>query len=99
MANSAFVLVGSTLLMQWKVGWVVCFGVCSMVLAMLIDVGCISGDVVLGGWLVSGTNHRPVFMHLLPCSTIRPLYRTVQVILSNVTVHPALVSLVTDNSE
>ena len=99
MANSALVLVGSTLLMQWKVGWVVCFGVCSIVLAMFVEVGCISGGVVLGGWLVSGTNHRPVFTHLLPRSTIRPLYRTVQEILSNVTVHPALVNLVADNSE
>ena len=48
---------------------------------------------------LTGTIHKPVLVHLLPVSTILPLYLTMQPILLKVTSQPALHSLTTDSRE
>ena len=59
-------------------------------------VGVLVGFVVVS---LTGTIHKPVLVHLLPVSTILPLYLTMQPILLKVTSQPALHSLTTDSRE
>ena len=58
--------------------------------------GNLSSTLVL---VDNGTIHNPVWVHLLPNSTILPWYFTMQFIFVKVTSHPALHRVMTDSSK
>lgn len=75
----------------WTLSWMYAACACCVGVLLVFTLLGTSRTVVR-----RGTIQRPVLVHLLPVSTIRPLYLTLQSIFVNVTSHPALHNVTTD---